>query len=252
MVLRCRSIHRTRTCSWSTCPRPASVPTRSRNVCCSITSCILALDPTCRGDTEANSSGHPSPSRNPTRNGSRRHSRRSWRRSRNEPNRLIGPDACPGSGPWDSFKTLQAGSKRSPQPAVSSQTPSCGPRAPRSRGRSSSWSAKSSTPKRPRSDRRREGPETEKAPASKSDRTPSESSLASLESYLALARASGTLSGVNRVGKSEYLNFVNGEWVSSHTEDTYAVINPDRWHDRRRPAIGPAGYAGGHRRGPSG
>src|SRR5204863_9747540 len=47
-----------------------------------------------------------------------------------------------------------------------------------------------------------------------------------LESYLALARASGTLSGVNRVGKSEYLNFVNGEWVSSHTEDTYAVINP--------------------------
>jgi len=28
------------------------------------------------------------------------------------------------------------------------------------------------------------------------------------------------------VGKSEYLNFVNGEWVSSHTEDTYTVINP--------------------------
>ena len=28
------------------------------------------------------------------------------------------------------------------------------------------------------------------------------------------------------MGKSEYLNFVNGEWVSSHTEDTYTVINP--------------------------
>src|SRR5437016_14603765 len=223
MVLRCRSIHRTRTCSWSTCPRPASVPTRSRNVCCSITSCILALDPTCRGDTEANSSGYPSPSRNPTRNGSRRHSRRSWRRSRNEPNRLIGPDACPGSGPWDSFRTWQAGSRRSPQPAVSSQTHSCGPRAPRWRGHSFSWSEKSDTPRRPRSGPRREGPETEKAPASKSDRTPAESSL---ESYLALARASGAVSGVNRVGKSEYLNFVNGEWVSSHTEDTYTVINP--------------------------
>src|SRR3989449_7027466 len=81
-------------------------------------------------------------------------------------------------------------------------------------------------PRRPRNGPRREGPETEKAPASKSDHTPLESSLASLESYLALARASGTISGVNRVGKSEYLNFVNGEWVSSHTEDTYTVINP--------------------------
>src|SRR3989449_2963393 len=81
-------------------------------------------------------------------------------------------------------------------------------------------------PRRPRNGPRREGPETEKAPASKSDHTPLESSLASLESYLALARASGTISGVNRVGKSEYLNFVNGEWVSSHTEDTYSVINP--------------------------
>src|SRR5256714_5581453 len=50
--------------------------------------------------------------------------------------------------------------------------------------------------------------------------------FASLESYLALARADGAVSGVNRVGKSEYLNFVNGEWVSSHTEDTYTVINP--------------------------
>src|SRR3989442_9581018 len=80
--------------------------------------------------------------------------------------------------------------------------------------------------RRPRNGPRREGPETEKAPASKSDHTPLESSLASLESYLALARASGTISGVNRVGKSEYLNFVNGEWVSSHTEDTYTVINP--------------------------
>src|SRR3989442_3250220 len=79
--------------------------------------------------------------------------------------------------------------------------------------------------RRPRNGPRREGPETEKAPASKSDHTPLESSLASLESYLALARASGTVSGVNRVGKSEYLNFVNGEWVSSHTEDTYTVIN---------------------------
>jgi betaine-aldehyde dehydrogenase len=28
------------------------------------------------------------------------------------------------------------------------------------------------------------------------------------------------------VGKSEYLNFVNGEWVPSHTEATYTVINP--------------------------
>src|SRR5256885_14618885 len=50
--------------------------------------------------------------------------------------------------------------------------------------------------------------------------------FASLESYLALARADGAVSGVDRVGKSEYLNFVNGEWVSSHTEDTYTVINP--------------------------
>src|SRR2546423_8070393 len=50
--------------------------------------------------------------------------------------------------------------------------------------------------------------------------------FASLESYLALARASGTVSGVDRVRQSEYLNFVNGEWVSSHTEDTYTVINP--------------------------
>src|SRR6266550_2681127 len=226
MGLRCRSTHRTPTCSWSTCPRPASIPRRSRNACCSITWCILALDPTCRGGTEANSSGYPSPSPNPTRNGSRVHSPQSWRPSRNEPNRLIGPDACPRLGPWDSFTTLQAGSKKSPQPAVSSQTRSYGPRAPRWRGPSSSWSAKSSTPRRPRSGPRREGPETEKAAASKSDRTPSESSLALLESYLALARASGTPSGVNRVGKSEYLNFVNGEWVSSHTEDTYTVINP--------------------------
>src|SRR5947209_3229070 len=143
MGLHCQSTHRTRTCSSSICPRPASIPRRSRNACCSITWCILALDPTCRGGTEANSSGYPSPSPNPTRSGLRR-----------------------------------------------------------------------------------EGPETEKAAASKSDRTPSESSLALLESYLAPARASGTVSGVNRVGKSEYLNFVNGEWVSSHTEDTYTVINP--------------------------
>src|SRR3989442_12302296 len=80
--------------------------------------------------------------------------------------------------------------------------------------------------RRPRNGPRREGPETEKAPASKSDHPPLESSLASLESYLALARASGTISGVDRVGKSEYLNFGNGEWVPSHTEDTFTVINP--------------------------
>src|SRR5439155_1552617 len=47
-----------------------------------------------------------------------------------------------------------------------------------------------------------------------------------LESYLAFARASPIASGVDRVGKSEYLNFVNGEWVPSHTEATYTVINP--------------------------
>src|SRR5439155_1374653 len=45
-------------------------------------------------------------------------------------------------------------------------------------------------------------------------------------SYLAFARASPIASGVDRVGKSEYLNFVNGEWVPSHTEATYTVINP--------------------------
>ena len=28
------------------------------------------------------------------------------------------------------------------------------------------------------------------------------------------------------MGKSEYLNYVNGEWVPSHTEATYTVINP--------------------------
>src|SRR6266702_5456777 len=28
------------------------------------------------------------------------------------------------------------------------------------------------------------------------------------------------------VCSSDLLNFVNGEWVSSHTEDTYTVINP--------------------------
>src|SRR3989454_1358204 len=32
--------------------------------------------------------------------------------------------------------------------------------------------------------------------------------------------------GGNRVGKSEYLNYVNGAWVPSHTEATYTVINP--------------------------
>src|SRR6266702_8638529 len=30
----------------------------------------------------------------------------------------------------------------------------------------------------------------------------------------------------NRVGRSEYLNYVNGAWVPSHTEATYTVINP--------------------------
>ncbi|HYT16985.1 MAG TPA: aldehyde dehydrogenase family protein, partial [Thermoplasmata archaeon] len=28
------------------------------------------------------------------------------------------------------------------------------------------------------------------------------------------------------MGKSEYLNYVNGAWVPSHTEATYTVINP--------------------------
>src|SRR2546426_7257419 len=32
--------------------------------------------------------------------------------------------------------------------------------------------------------------------------------------------------GGNRVGKSEYLNYVNGAWVPSHTEATYTVMNP--------------------------
>src|SRR5256886_6234557 len=32
--------------------------------------------------------------------------------------------------------------------------------------------------------------------------------------------------GGHRVGKSEYLNYVNGAWVPSHTEATYTVINP--------------------------
>ena len=46
------------------------------------------------------------------------------------------------------------------------------------------------------------------------------------ESYLAGARGNGSASGEDIVGKSEYLNFVNGEWVPSHTEATYTVINP--------------------------
>src|SRR5438128_5847963 len=35
-----------------------------------------------------------------------------------------------------------------------------------------------------------------------------------------------TSTGGNRVGRSEYLNYVNGAWVPSHTEATYTVINP--------------------------
>jgi len=34
------------------------------------------------------------------------------------------------------------------------------------------------------------------------------------------------LSGEDRVGKSEYLNYIAGEWVPSHKETTYTVINP--------------------------
>src|SRR2546428_421332 len=45
------------------------------------------------------------------------------------------------------------------------------------------------------------------------------------ESYLAGGDLTASTGG-NRVGKSEYLNCVNGEWVPSHTEATYTVINP--------------------------
>src|SRR3989449_3940238 len=45
------------------------------------------------------------------------------------------------------------------------------------------------------------------------------------ESYLAGGDLTASTGG-NRVGKSEYLNYVNGEWVPSHTEATYTVINP--------------------------
>src|SRR2546428_7761199 len=45
------------------------------------------------------------------------------------------------------------------------------------------------------------------------------------ESYLAGGDLTASTGG-NRVGKSEYLNYVNGEGVPSHTEATYTVINP--------------------------
>src|SRR2546428_5580811 len=45
------------------------------------------------------------------------------------------------------------------------------------------------------------------------------------ESYLAGGDLTASTGG-NRVGKSEYLNYVNGAWVPSHTEATYTVINP--------------------------
>src|SRR5207244_8915281 len=45
------------------------------------------------------------------------------------------------------------------------------------------------------------------------------------ESYLAAGHPNRSIRG-DRVGKSEYLNYVNGEWVPSHTEATYTVINP--------------------------
>src|SRR3989442_4189431 len=45
------------------------------------------------------------------------------------------------------------------------------------------------------------------------------------ESYLAAGHPNRSIRG-DRVGKSEYLNYVNGEWVPSHTEETYTVINP--------------------------
>src|SRR5712691_3516434 len=102
---------------------------------------------------------------------------------------------------------------------------SCGPRAPRSREPSSSWSAKSGTPSTLPSARNRGSRKRNKAPTS-SGHWPRRFGAQRLESYLAVARRSGTVSGVDRVGKSEYLNFVNGEWLPSHTEDTYTVINP--------------------------
>src|SRR5439155_20864060 len=49
--------------------------------------------------------------------------------------------------------------------------------------------------------------------------------LCGRESYLAAGHPKGSIRG-DRVGKSEYLNYVNGEWVPSHTEETYTVINP--------------------------
>src|SRR2546427_785814 len=50
-------------------------------------------------------------------------------------------------------------------------------------------------------------------------------SLGGRESYLAAGHPNRSIRG-DRVGKSECLNYVNGEWVPSHTEETYTVINP--------------------------
>src|SRR6266849_4989349 len=47
-----------------------------------------------------------------------------------------------------------------------------------------------------------------------------------LETYLAAARGSLLTLGWIGMGQSEYLNFVDGAWVPSHTEKTYAVVNP--------------------------